>query len=296
MFSLSYQSVASTVPLKVDKKSKTALSKISAEELCEIIEDVNFKKPRNLCITWVADKYGRKSCLEWGTKVNKQNYTNEFENRNYISNKCRILEQEKELKKKKSIINTLFFAKETIRVISDSKINRGNNKVYKGVSFLIQKENIIKREKNRLLVKNLKIRNYPHDYIINGWLDLDKLATKYDAKKITKWPFKTWKTYTLTVQMDVYEFTKKGKVTAYTLYDQPTEVIDKNYGQVYLIGDIALTKHIDSYLEDLNGHFRAFAIYDKANNRLCPIGIDYYKCDEFLNSDREYNEFYLEKY
>jgi len=196
----------------------------------------------------------------------------------------------------RDIFNSLFIARETVSFAQDIEKNAGKDKIFKGVSFIIKKDNILKRDGDNILVKNLDVSLYPDISYVNGWLNLDKLATKADvkafAKKVTKWPFKLWKTYMLTVQMHVYEFTKNGDVYFYTLGDNPNADIYKNYGHVYLLDDIALIKNLDPEHE---GYFHPFAIYDKVNNRLCPLGKDFNKCDEFLNSDKEYNEFYLER-
>lgn len=101
-------SIADPMPLNLNEMTQAAISKLSAKELCENIEDKNFKSERNICITWEINKNGtRDSCLEWGTKVNKENYANEFKNRKYPENKCSLIKalikKEKEEKYKQML-------------------------------------------------------------------------------------------------------------------------------------------------------------------------------------------------
>lgn len=104
MFCLCGQSFADTSPLPLGEKSKIAISKLSTEELCESTEDENFKTQRNICTSWETNSRGyRKSCLEWGSRVNKQNYIQEFKKRNYPKNKCSLMEQQKKIKKQNEI-------------------------------------------------------------------------------------------------------------------------------------------------------------------------------------------------
>lgn len=99
IFSLCNQSIADSLSSPLDEKTKITFSKLSGEELCESIEDANFKTPKNICTSWGKNIRGiRGSCLEWGSKANKQNYINEFKRRKYAHNKCILIKQEKEQK------------------------------------------------------------------------------------------------------------------------------------------------------------------------------------------------------
>lgn len=191
----------------------------------------------------------------------------------------------------KDIINVLFIAKENISVVSDSDSLDGvNNKIYKGTYFVIKKEeNVSRRDNGRVLLHDVK--SYPYRNRINGWLNIDELMTTTDAKKVSSWPFKAWKVDMRSVMNRVYEFDLDGGVEFYNISEEDND-IQKRSGHVYLVDDIAIVKYQISGYE----RYLPFAIYDKSNARLCPLGKDISKCDDYLTSKETYRDFYLEKY
>lgn len=182
------------------------------------------------------------------------------------------------------LINTLLIAKNDIY----SEVDAGNEIIYKGIYFYLDGSNIVSREENRFLLKN--VVSYPYHYIINGWIDLNDFITTKNARKVVVWPFKTWKKDMLFPVNHIFDFEKNGSVKYYS-DDEGTQYTGKLefYGHIYLVEDIVIV------MEE-NGKVFPIAIYDDRENILCPIGKPYKDCKKYLNSTKKYRDFYLEKF